>query len=79
MLMSGPWPKITYEGFGNLTLHGKNQVIKKTHIAGIAGGTGITPIYSIMNAGLKNQDKTNFYLLYGSRSEEDMLLKEELA
>jgi ferredoxin-NADP reductase len=54
MLMSGPWPKITYEGFGNLTLHGKNQVIKKTHIAGIAGGTGITPIYSIMNAGLKN-------------------------
>lgn len=23
MLMSGPFPKITYEGFGSLTLHGK--------------------------------------------------------
>jgi len=81
MQMSGPWPKITYEGYGNLTLHGKTppQVIKKTHIAGIAGGTGITPIYAIMNAGLKNKDKTNFYLVYGSRSTEDMLLKKELA
>merc|ERR1711957_783130 len=81
MAMSGPWPKITYEGYGNLTLHGKTppQVIKKTHIAGIAGGTGITPIYAIMNAGLKNKDKTNFYLVYGSRSSEDMLLKKELA
>lgn len=45
----------------------------------IAGGTGITPMYQIIRAICENpRDKTKITLLYGSVSEEDMLLRQEL-
>ncbi|CAD0093347.1 unnamed protein product [Aureobasidium mustum] len=45
----------------------------------IAGGTGITPMYQIIRAICENpRDKTKVTLLYGSVSEEDMLLRKEL-
>lgn len=49
------------------------------HICMVAGGTGITPMYQIIKAILSNpNDKTKITLLYGSQTEDDILLKQEL-
>ncbi|ODV85730.1 hypothetical protein CANARDRAFT_7105 [[Candida] arabinofermentans NRRL YB-2248] len=45
----------------------------------IAGGTGIAPMYQLIHGVLKNkEDKTKLTLLYGSKTPEDILLKETL-
>lgn len=52
---------------------------KHEHVAMIAGGTGITPMYQVIRAIFKNpEDKTKVTLCYGNISEEDILLKREL-
>lgn len=49
------------------------------HICMVAGGTGITPMYQIIKSILTNPiDKTNITLLYGSQTEDDILLRAEL-
>jgi cytochrome-b5 reductase len=51
---------------------------KHEHIALIAGGTGITPMWQTANAIFKNpEDKTKVTLIFGNVSEEDILLKRE--
>lgn len=51
---------------------------KHNHIALIAGGTGITPMYQLARAIFKNpDDKTKVTLVFGNVSEEDILLKRE--
>lgn len=53
---------------------------KHQHIALIAGGTGITPMYQLIRAIFNNpNDKTKVSLVYGSVTEQDILLKKELA
>lgn len=45
----------------------------------VAGGSGITPMYQLIHTILSNpRDKTEIRLVYASRSEEDIILKEEL-
>ncbi|KAK7064466.1 NADH-cytochrome b5 reductase [Favolaschia claudopus] len=45
----------------------------------IAGGSGITPMYQIVNAVLKNpSDTTKLSLIYANVNEEDILMKTEL-
>ncbi|KAL5362932.1 hypothetical protein BJX96DRAFT_177620 [Aspergillus floccosus] len=45
----------------------------------IAGGTGITPMYQLIRAICEDDsDNTEIYLIYANRSEEDILLREEL-
>ncbi|TPX39870.1 hypothetical protein SeMB42_g06216 [Synchytrium endobioticum] len=45
----------------------------------IAGGTGITPMYQLIKRILRDPDeKTRITLLYGSKTEKDMLLRNEL-
>ncbi|ORY02333.1 ferredoxin reductase-like protein, partial [Basidiobolus meristosporus CBS 931.73] len=45
----------------------------------IAGGTGITPMYQVIKAILKNpNDKTQINLIYANVNQEDILLREEL-
>jgi cytochrome-b5 reductase len=51
---------------------------KHEHIALIAGGTGITPMYQVARAIFKNpDDKTKVTLVFGNIAEEDILLKKE--
>lgn len=51
----------------------------RKHLAMVAGGTGITPMFQIIKAIATNpDDNTNVTLLYGNVKEEDILLKEEL-
>ncbi|KAF2401960.1 oxidoreductase NAD-binding domain-containing protein [Trichodelitschia bisporula] len=52
---------------------------KHDHIALIAGGTGITPMYQLIRAIFSNpEDQTKVTLVFGNISEEDILLKREL-
>jgi len=49
------------------------------HIGMIAGGTGITPMYQLIRAICEDErDTTEISLIYANRSEEDILLREEL-
>ncbi|KAI2640962.1 oxidoreductase NAD-binding domain-containing protein [Xylaria nigripes] len=53
---------------------------KHEHIALVAGGTGITPMYQLIRSIFSNpDDKTKVTLVFGNVSEEDILLKKELA
>ena len=52
---------------------------KHEHIALIAGGTGITPMYQLCRAIFNNpSDSTKVTMVFGNISEEDILLKKEL-
>jgi ring-1,2-phenylacetyl-CoA epoxidase subunit PaaE len=46
---------------------------------GIAAGSGITPILSIVKGVLGRETKSRFYLVYGNRSTADTLFREALA
>lgn len=48
------------------------------HHVGIAGGSGITPILSIMKTVLAREPKSRFSLVYGNRSLKSTMFKEEL-
>jgi nitrate reductase (NAD(P)H) len=75
--VKGPVGHIEYTGKGNFTVSGKQKFAKK--LAMIAGGTGITPIYQVMQAVLMDpEDETEMSLVYANRTENDVLLKEEL-
>ena len=51
---------------------------KHDHVALIAGGTGITPMYQLARSIFKNsEDKTKVTLVFGNLTEEDILLKRE--
>ncbi|XP_051124637.1 nitrate reductase [NADH]-like [Andrographis paniculata] len=75
--VKGPLGHIEYNGKGYFTVHGKQKFAKK--LAMIAGGTGITPIYQVMQAIMKDpEDTTEMYVVYANRTEDDILLREEL-
>ncbi|KAJ1920634.1 NADH-cytochrome b5 reductase [Mycoemilia scoparia] len=49
------------------------------HIGMLAGGTGLTPMYQIIQSILRNpEDKTVIDLIYANVNEEDILLREKL-
>jgi len=65
--MKGPYVKLEY------------KTNKWSHIAMIAGGTGITPMYQIIREVLGNdKDKTRLSLVYGNNSRKDILMAAEL-
>ncbi|KAN0129985.1 ferredoxin reductase-like protein [Lactarius tabidus] len=50
------------------------------HVALIGGGSGITPLYQLLNHALADlTNRTRFTLLYANVSEADILLREELS
>lgn len=75
--VKGPLGHIEYMGRGSFLVDGQRRHAKR--LAMIAGGTGITPIYQVMQAVLKDpEDGTEMHLVYANRTEEDILLREEL-
>uniref|UniRef100_P36859 Nitrate reductase [NADH] n=1 Tax=Petunia hybrida TaxID=4102 RepID=NIA_PETHY len=75
--VKGPLGHIEYQGRGNFLVHGKRKFAKK--LAMLAGGTGITPVYQVMQAILKDpEDETEMHVVYANRTEDDILLKDEL-
>ncbi|XP_071731200.1 nitrate reductase [NADH]-like [Rutidosis leptorrhynchoides] len=77
LCIKGPLGHIEYMGKGTFSVHGKQKFATK--LAMFAGGTGITPIYQVMQAILKDpEDDTKMYVVYANRTEDDILLKDEL-
>ncbi|TYH05181.1 hypothetical protein ES288_A08G063000v1 [Gossypium darwinii] len=75
--VKGSMGHIQYTGRGNFLVHGKPKFAKK--LAMFAGGTGITPIYQVIQAILKDpKDETEMYMVYANRTEDNILLKDEL-
>jgi len=74
--MEGPKGKLEYAGCGNFYIN-KKYTLKK-NIGMVAGGSGITPMFQIIQAIVRNKDKVHVSLLFGNKSEKDILIREEL-
>jgi NAD(P)H-flavin reductase len=75
--VKGPVGHMHYLGNGQYTLDKVPHCTARINM--IAGGTGITPMYQVIKAVLKNSDdKTEMALLYANQSPDDILLREEL-
>ncbi|CAD5169981.1 unnamed protein product [Musa acuminata subsp. malaccensis] len=75
--VKGPLGHIEYAGRGNFLVDGKHRSTRR--LAMIAGGTGITPVYQVIQAVLRDpENRTEMHLVYANRSEDDILLRDEL-
>ncbi|HEX4762401.1 MAG TPA: 2Fe-2S iron-sulfur cluster-binding protein [Sphingomicrobium sp.] len=52
---------------------------KSRHLVGIAGGSGITPVISLIKSTLKYEPNSSFTLLYGNRDSSSVIFLEALA
>lgn len=74
----GPVGKFEYLGNGLCSIAGKPQRAVKRFIM-ICAGSGITPIFQVLRAVMKNAaDPTRCLVLDGNRVEEDILCREDL-
>lgn len=74
----GPLGHVTYQGQGRLHLGGIDVRQVRTFVM-LCGGTGITPIYQVMQAVLRDEaDATKLIVIYANRTESDILLRPEL-
>ncbi|CAI0374667.1 unnamed protein product [Linum tenue] len=75
--VKGPLGHIEYMGRGKFMVHGKPKFGRK--LAMFAGGTGITPVYQVVRAILRDpEDRTEMHIVYANRTEDDILLRDEL-
>ncbi|KAK5653864.1 hypothetical protein OQA88_7788 [Cercophora sp. LCS_1] len=73
----GPVGKFEYLGKSLCRINGKERKVKRFVM--VCAGSGITPIYQVLRAVMKNsEDPTQCLVLDGNRVEEDILLKGEL-
>ncbi|KAK1264033.1 Nitrate reductase [NADH] 1 [Acorus gramineus] len=78
LAVKGPVGHIEYLGHGEFLVKGEER-IKARRLAMIAGGSGITPVYQVMQAVMRDPlDETEMHLVYANRTEDDILLREEL-
>lgn len=75
--MEGPKGRLEYQGFGNFMIQ-KKLFSNKKKIGCVAGGTGITPVFQVIQSSLINQDGCELSLVFGNRTTDDILLKSEL-
>jgi ring-1,2-phenylacetyl-CoA epoxidase subunit PaaE len=52
---------------------------KSRHLVGIAGGSGITPVMSLIKTLLRDEPQSRFTLLYGNRDSSSIIFLETLA
>ena len=75
--VKGPLGHVTYVSRGVLKLGEDTHNVKKFTM--LCGGTGITPIYQVLCAVLRDaKDTTEMSLIFANRTEADILLKDEL-
>ncbi|CAN6938830.1 unnamed protein product [Brassica oleracea] len=75
--IKGPLGHIEYQGRGKFMVSGKPKFANK--LAMLAGGTGITPIYQVIQSILSDpEDETEMFVVYANRTEDDILVREEL-
>jgi len=77
----GPQGALEYKGRGVFEIKRKGGIVtnRVKRIGMLAGGTGITPIYQLIHAILRDsQDSTDLNLIFGNLTEDDILLRDEL-
>ncbi|EEC83710.1 hypothetical protein OsI_29538 [Oryza sativa Indica Group] len=76
--VKGPLGHVEYTGRGEFVINGKPRNARR--LAMIAGGSGITPMYQVIQSVLRDQpeDTTEMHLVYANRTEDDILLRDEL-
>jgi len=73
----GPVGKFEYLGKGLCTIAGKERFVKRFIM--ICGGSGITPIFQVFRAIMKDaEDPTKCLVIDGNRVKEDILCKDDL-
>ena len=73
----GPIGKFEYLGRGRCSILNKSRLVKRFIM--ICGGSGITPIFQVLRAVLKDtEDETKCLVLDGNRLEEDILCREDM-
>ncbi|KAH8804820.1 putative nitrate reductase [Xylogone sp. PMI_703] len=73
----GPIGKFEYLGKGNCSINNRIRNVKKFIM--ICAGSGITPIFQVLRAVLKDrEDETKCLVLDGNRNEEDILCREDI-
>lgn len=72
MKMEGPMGLLNYMGHGNFII--KKQPIKKTKIGIIAGGTGITPCFQLVQASTLAKDGLSISMIYSNKTKDDILV-----
>ncbi|OBZ85839.1 Nitrate reductase [NADH] 1 [Choanephora cucurbitarum] len=72
----GPVGEIEYHGNGELSIHQKRRNVKQ--IGMIAGGTGITPMWQIIQALEHDQERPLVSLIYCARSINEIIFHKEL-
>ncbi|KAI6189538.1 Cytochrome-b5 reductase [Aphelenchoides bicaudatus] len=80
---SGPVGRITYFGNGNFRVREKGsqeeREVKFKRLAMVAGGSGLTPLFQVINAVIKDpNDHTEMWLLFANQTPDDILLKDDL-
>mmetsp|Transcript_10986 Transcript_10986/g.15282 ORF Transcript_10986/g.15282 Transcript_10986/m.15282 type:complete len:295 (+) Transcript_10986:80-964(+) len=74
----GPFGRIHYQGKGVFEIRKKQREETKS-IGMIAGGTGITPMLQLIKEIVQDpEDKTNMYLLFANKTEDDILVRDYL-
>ena len=69
---------IKYLGYGKVLLKDKALEDKKMKIGLLAGGSGITPLYSMALASSLAKDNVEITLIYSNKTKDDILIKKEL-
>lgn len=77
IMCEGPIGMLKYNGFGKFMLK-KNELKPKKRIGLLAGGSGITPMYSIALASSLAKDGLEIWFLFSNKTKDDMLCKEHL-
>ncbi len=76
--ISGPKGRLKYHGFGKFQIQ-DNPIFTVKELGLIAGGTGITPCFQLIQYILDvEKGSLNIYLIYANKTESDILLRERL-
>jgi nitrate reductase (NAD(P)H) len=78
--VKGPRGHVEYAGRGTFLLNGGRTRRHVRRLAMVAGGSGITPMYQVIQAVMRDQpeDATEMHLVYANRTEDDIMLRGEL-
>ena len=74
--MEGPRGRNQYLGYGKFLI--KKKPFTKTKVGLIAGGTGIAPLFQILQASTLANDGLQMVLIYSNKTKEDILMKAEI-
>lgn len=79
IMMEGPVGRATYKGNGLFKIKTKGDK-NVTKIGLLAGGSGITPLFSVMDAIHRGKDSTitQCSMIYSNKTEADILIREQL-